>query len=133
MLNVAQRRTCTEHHPFGCVVQRAQRAHRARGFKSLADVISVVKHAAIRQAPLLTAQERVNAALARLLTRHSFTIEQKQWLSLIREHLVANLSLDEEDFDLTPLLAGRGGVARARKTFPDLPALVAEINEAVAD
>lgn len=116
----------------GFTTAQLQRAHRARGFRALADVISVVKHAATERAPLLTAEERVNAALESLLARHPFTAEQKQWLSLIREHLVANLSLDEEDFDLTPLLAGRGGVARARRLFADLPALVAELNEAVA-
>ena len=41
MLNIAQRRTCTEHHPFGCVVQRAQRAHRARADERAARVVLV--------------------------------------------------------------------------------------------
>lgn len=55
-----------------------------------------------------------------------------QWLLFAREQLVNNLSMDEEDFDLTPLLEMRGGKAKARKVFPDLPRLVAELNEAVA-
>ena len=57
---------------------------------------------------------------------------QMQWLSLVREHLVKNLSMDEEDFDLTPLLEMRGGKAKARKVFSDLPGVVAQLNEAVA-
>src|SRR5204863_1137777 len=40
--------------------EKLQRAHRAKGFKALADVISIVKHAAAQQTPLLTAEERVN-------------------------------------------------------------------------
>jgi len=40
--------------------------------------------------------------------------------------------MDEEDFDLTPLLEMRGGKAKARKVFESLSNLVAELNEAVA-
>lgn len=40
--------------------------------------------------------------------------------------------MDEEDFDLTPLLEMRGGKAKARKVFNDLPHIVAELNTAVA-
>lgn len=43
-----------------------------------------------------------------------------------------NLSMDEEDFDLTPLLEMRGGKARARKVFGELGSLVIQLNEAVA-
>ncbi len=41
------------------------------------------------------------------LAAHKLTLEQMRWLSLVREHLVKNLSMDEEDFDLTPLLQNR--------------------------
>ncbi len=109
-----------------------QRAHRTRGFAALADVISIVKHASATESPLLTAEERVNRAIEKFLAAHKLTPEQMQWLSLVREHLAANLSMDEEDFDLTPLLGMRGGKAKARKVFADLPRVVAELNEAVA-
>jgi type I restriction enzyme R subunit len=110
---------------------KLQRAHRARGFKALADVISIVKHAATEQAPLLTAEERVNRAMDKFLSAHKLTPEQMQWLSLVREHLVKNLSMDEEDFDLTPLLEMRGGRAKAKKVFGDFSQVVSELNEAV--
>ena len=112
--------------------EKLQCAHRAKGFNALADVISIVKHASAVQSPLLTAEERVNRAVDKFLTTHKLTPEQMQWLSLVREHLVKNLSMDEEDFDLTPLLNMRGGKAKARKVFSDLPRIVAELNEAVA-
>ena len=112
--------------------EKLQRAHRDRGFKALADVISIVKHAATVQSPLLTAEERVNRAMDGFIAGHKLPAEQIQWLSLVREHLVKNLSMDEEDFDLTPLLEMRGGKAKARKVFGELPRIVAELNEAVA-
>jgi hypothetical protein len=40
--------------------------------------------------------------------------------------------MDEDDFDLTPLLAVRGGNAKARKVFADLPRIVAGVNETMA-
>ena len=74
----------------------------------------------------------MNQAVDRFLAAHKLTSEQMQWLSLVREHLVKNLSMDEEDFDLTPLLNMRGGKAKARKVFGELQAFVAQLNEAVA-
>jgi type I restriction enzyme R subunit len=56
-----------------------------------------------------------------------------QWLSLIREHLVKNLSMDEEDFDLTPLLEMRRGKAKARRVSRmACITVIADLNEAVA-
>jgi type I restriction enzyme R subunit len=112
---------------------KLQRAHRARGFNALADVISIVKHAAAVQSPLLTAEERVNRAMDKFITTHKLTAEQMQWLSLVREHLVKNLSMDEDDFDLTPLLEMRGGRGRAERVFgPSFPTMISELNQLIA-
>src|SRR6266550_7420885 len=104
--------------------EKLQRAHRAKGFKALADVISIVKHASAVQSPLLTAEERVNRAMEKFIAVRKLTPEQMQWLSLVREHLVKNLSMDEEDFDLTPLLNMRGGKARALRVFGNLEEVI---------
>lgn len=112
--------------------RKLQEAHRIASHKALADVISIVKHAATAQAPVLTAEERVNLAMDALAAKHKFTTEQMQWLSLVREQLIKNLTIDEDDFDNTPLLQGRGGAARARQVFGELNLLVAQLNEAVA-
>lgn len=110
-----------------------QKAHERALHKPLADIISMVKHAAVQQQPILNAEERVTKAMSRLLKKHEFTPEQMQWLTLIKEHLVKNLTIDEEDFDLTPLLNMKGGVAKARKVFQgELPELISILNEAVA-
>ena len=112
--------------------RKLQEAHKIASHKALADVISIVKHAATAQAPVLNAEERVNLAMDALAAKHKFTTEQLQWLSLVREQLIKNLTIDEDDFDNTPLLQGRGGVARAKQVFGELNLLVAQLNEAVA-
>ena len=106
-----------------------RRAHERVYRKSLADLISMIKHAADQQEPLLTAQERVAKALEEMRAFHSFKPEQEKWLSLIGDHLKENLSISEEDLDYQPVFAQRGGLARARKIFgSDLQPLIDRLN-----
>lgn len=66
--------------------------------KELADIISIICHAALGE-PLMASEERIDHALSKLKSNHIFTEEQEKWLDLIREHLVANLLIEKEDFD----------------------------------
>jgi type I restriction enzyme R subunit len=101
--------------------------------KALADIISMVKHAARDQEPVLSAEERVDLALSMIARGRNLTKEQRKWLGFIREHLVANLTLDVGDFDLLPVFTDRGGSRIAETVFgKQLGALVAEINYAMA-
>ena len=110
-----------------------QKAHQLRYHKSLVDIISMVKHAASEQNPLLTAEERVDKALVHISAGRTFTDQQRQWLDLIRQHLVVNLSIDQEDFDFIPALEGAGGWGPANKAFNGkLADLLKSINQAVA-
>lgn len=110
-----------------------RKAHKVVYNKALADIISMVKHAAVEQEPVLNVEERVDQALAELRTNHSFSEEQELWLSYIRDHLVANLTIDIEDFDTVPVLDQRGGKATAAKIFgSELATLLKEINRLVA-
>jgi type I restriction enzyme R subunit len=96
---------------------------------ALADIISIVKHAADEQAPLLTAEERVTKAVEELEAFHSFTPEQKKWLSFIANHLKENLSISEDDLDSQPVFTNRGGLARARMLFgTELRPLIDRLN-----
>jgi len=99
----------------------------------MADIISMVKNADGAQHPLLTAEERVNKAISEILSTHSFNDEQKAWLGYIREHLVINLAIEKNVFDLVPVLERRGGLAKARKIFgPELDSIIEEINYKLA-
>lgn len=109
--------------------KRLREAHKKVYRKDLADVISMVKHAADQQEPLLTANERVARTLEELQAFHTFTPDQLKWLTFIGEHLKENLSISEEDLDSQPVFAQRGGLAKARKLFGDeLPPLIDRLN-----
>ena len=109
-----------------------QKAHDSK-YHKLADIISMVKHAAREQEPLLTAQERVEKAFEQVVGSRTFSDKQKAWLDRIREHLTANLTIDQEDFGLTPVLSRAGGWEPANRAFKGkLGDLVESLNEAVA-
>ena len=110
-----------------------RKAHRLVYHKALADIISMVKHAARAEEPIYSAEERVDRALARVTANKLFTDEQTQWLGYIREHLIENLTIDLDDFNVMPTFELHGGIAKANKIFDNkLDALIAEINFAVA-
>jgi type I restriction enzyme R subunit len=110
-----------------------ERAHKIRYNKALVDIISMVKHAAEESQPLLTAEERVTRAFQRITAGHSFTSTQQKWLERIHDHLVANLSIDEDDFENVPVLQNAGGWGAAKRVFNGrLSDLLARINEAIA-
>ena len=119
--------------PERFTVENLQRAHKIRYEKALADIISMVKHAAKDQEPLLTAQERVETAFGRITVNKTFTEDQLAWLGRIREHMVANLSIDREDFNISPVLTRAGGWTPADRAFEGkLESLIQSLNEAVA-
>ena len=119
--------------PERFTVDVLQKAHEMRHHKSLADIISMVKHAAEEQSPLLTAEERATKAIAVVSLGRTLTAEQEQWLHRIHTSLVQNLSIDRDDFDVMPTLEGAGGWGRANKVFDGmLVELLRKLNREVA-
>jgi type I restriction enzyme R subunit len=113
--------------------ENLQKAHKLKYNKELADIISMIKHAAREDEPLLDAEERVNRAFALITSGKTFTGDQRKWLARIRAHLIANLTIAHEDFDLFPIFQREGGWIVANKTFEEnLETLLQEFNEAVA-
>lgn len=107
-----------------------QRAFQLAQHKALADIISMVKRAAIESSPLLTAEERVDAAISRSTAKLQLTEDQRRWLGYIRQHLVVNLSIDREDFELQPILSDRGGWSPADRAFGgELEDFLSELNK----
>ena len=114
-------------------VERLQRVHEQSYQRALVDIISMVKRAADQDAPLLTAAERVERTIATIRQGAYLTAPQEQWLDRIRAHLVENLSIERDDFGLTPVLAGAGGWGAARRAFGnDLEPLLERLNAALA-
>lgn len=125
------RQKLTQSRKF--TVANLQKAHAVRHHRALVEIISMVKHAADEHQPLLTAVERVERAFTHITTSHTFTVEQRKWLDLIRSHMVENLSIDRDDFNDIPIFSREGGLSAARRVFGDqLDALVHELNEAIA-
>lgn len=107
-----------------------QKAFEVAHHKALVDIISMVKRAALETSPLLTAEERVLHAVEGVVAGRALNAEQAKWIEYIRQHLVANLSIDTEDFNDVPVLANRGGLGRARKVFGrELEQLIADLNK----
>ena len=110
-----------------------QKAHKLRYNKALVDIISMIKHAAREQEPLYTAEERVDRALANVTAGKQFNDEQNKWLQRIREHMIANLSIDQEDFEVVPIFSHYGGWGRANQIFNhQLNEILKNLNEAIA-
>jgi len=99
--------------------------------RELTDIISIIRHAADQEQPLLDAPERVSRAIDRIREGKSFTPEQENWLQLIGDHLVRNLVVEEEDFRWIPF-SRHGGWTKANRVFRGkLKDLLQEINVAM--
>src|SRR2546422_1568310 len=81
----------------------------------LADIISIIRHAANGE-PLLTAAERVDQAITKVKKGRNFTTGQEEWLQYIRDHLLRNLVIEHEDFNYIPF-SRHGGWQVANKVF----------------
>jgi type I restriction enzyme R subunit len=113
--------------------ENLERAHRVRYDRALTDIISMVKHAADGESPLLTREERVDAAIERCTSTTVLTDQQMQWLARIRDHLIVNLSVDHDDIAELPIFTRIGGWRRANEAFGgNLEDLLAELNESMA-
>jgi type I restriction enzyme R subunit len=114
-------------------VPQLQKAHQLQYNKALVDIISMVKHAAREQEPLYTAEERVQHAFEQVTKGKAFNDDQQKWLERIREHMIANLSIDKEDFEVVPIFTRFGGWSPANRTFNNtLDNIIRDLNEAIA-
>jgi type I restriction enzyme R subunit len=118
-----------ESRPEGFTEQKLRQAYNF----ALADIISLVKHAGEGD-PLVSAEERVDRALERITANKVLTMEQEKWLDLIRAHLIENLAIDREDFNLLTFTRAGANWARVNRDFGGrLEDWLAEINRAIAE
>ena len=62
-------------------------------------------------------------------SNRKFTDEQKEWLVLIKNHIISSLSIEESDFQYAPFFE-KGGQVKANRLFNNkLNAILVEINE----
>jgi len=101
--------------------------------KELADIISIIRHAAIGS-ELLTVEQRVNKAIMKVKTDRFFTEEQEKWLELIKRHLIKTLLMEKKDVDYMPIFTREGGSwGKLNNIFDgELENIIHEINTAIA-
>mgnify|MGYP000975250493 CR=1 FL=1 len=96
----------------------------------MADIISIVRHAALGEA-LGTAQERVARAMTHIRSGITLTPDQDEWMNLIENHLSHNLLIGKEHFEDIPF-SRHGAWKKANAAFGGkLESLLHEINLAV--
>lgn len=109
---------------------------RGRGGK-LVDVISLVRHAIDPAQPLApfgaTVEERYQKWLAEQEAAGvEFTMEHRQWLDAIKDHIASSACVEQDDFDLSPFTE-MGGLGRAYDLFGDrLSGILDEMNARLA-
>jgi len=108
-----------------------------------ADLVSLVRFALEQQPVLEPFSDSVHARFDSWLAQRqsgtgvspvgsAFTPEQLAWLHLIRDHIATSLSIDPDDFNLSPF-AQRGGLGKAHQLFgAQLPRLLDELNSTLA-
>jgi len=117
-----------EERPEAFTEQKLRQAYH----HELADIISLVKHAGEGD-PLVSAEERVDRALVEITANKVLTMDQEKWLDLIRSHLIENLAIDREDFELLTFTRSGANWARVDRDFGGrLEDWLAEINRAMA-
>jgi type I restriction enzyme R subunit len=103
----------------------------------LVDLIAVVRHAIDPALPIVpfgaTVEDRYQEWLAnQKAAGTTFTLDQRQWLDAIKDHIASSLSIDQDDFDYAPFTQ-LGGLGKAFDLFGEqLPAILEELNERLA-
>jgi type I restriction enzyme R subunit len=80
-----------------------------------ADIISFIRRQALGD-PLVSHEDRIRDAMARIYAMKEWTAVQHQWLQRIEKQLIAQTVLDREDFD-RGAFKDKGGFNRLNKIF----------------
>jgi len=103
----------------------------------LVDLIAIVRHAIDPNQLLVPYGESVEERYTAWLTEQeaagvSFTPEQRQWLTAIKDHIASSLSIERDDFDLSPF-SQLGGLGKAHDLFGEqLETILNDLNVRLA-
>ncbi|MFQ5472235.1 MAG: type I restriction-modification enzyme R subunit C-terminal domain-containing protein, partial [Dehalococcoidia bacterium] len=131
--------------PHGFTAEKLWRAYetlekskvKGGGGKQLTDIVSIIRYALHHDDELTPYAEVVNQRFADWLqTQQSngrqFAPDQIRWLTLIRDHVAASMSITVDDFEYTPFNE-EGGIGKVYQVFGDeFNRLLDELNEALA-
>ena len=110
---------------------------RGSGQRTLADIVALVRYTLHQDDELVPFRDQVEERFAAWLREQeqkgvSFSVEQLQWLTWMKENIAGELGITPESFDYTPF-AEHGGIGKAVQVFGnDLTPLMTELSEALA-
>ena len=106
----------------------------AGGARIMTDLVSLVRFALQQENELVPFPEKVEANFKSWMAQQEkkFTDEQVHWLTMIKDHIAGNLSIDTEDFEYAPF-SQEGGLGKVYQVFGDeLNGILNELNKALA-
>ena len=110
---------------------------RGSGGRMLTDIVSLVRYTLHQDDELVPFRDEVEQRFAVWLSMQeqegaSFTVEQKQWLTWMKENIATELGISPESFEYTPF-AEHGGIGKAAQVFGDqLTPLMNQLTEVLA-
>jgi type I restriction enzyme R subunit len=103
----------------------------------LTDIVSLVRFAVHKDDELMPFGDHVRERFQQWMAQQrdagrAFTVEQRRWLEMMRDHIATSLEMTVEDFDLAPF-AEEGGLGKAAQVFGgDVRQVLDELNGALA-
>jgi type I restriction enzyme R subunit len=110
---------------------------RGSGQRTLTDIVALVRYTLHQDDELVPFRDQVEERFAAWLREQeqrgvSFTMEQLQWLTWMKDNIVGELGITTDSFDYTPF-AEHGGIGRAVQVFgDDLAPLMTELTQVLA-
>ena len=110
---------------------------RGSGGRMLTDIVSLVRYTLHQDDELVPFRDQVEERFAAWLSAQeqkgvSFTVEQLQWLTWMKENIAGELGIAPESFEYTPFVE-HGGIGKAAQVFGDrLTPLMDELTEVLA-
>jgi len=104
--------------------------------RKLADIVSLVRFALHQDDELVPYADGVQLRFEHWMATQelggrSFTVEQRRWLEMIRDHIAQSLEITPDDFGYAPFVE-EGGLGKARQVFgPSLKTMMDELNGAL--
>jgi type I restriction enzyme R subunit len=109
---------------------------RGSGGTQLADLVALVRHALVPELTLLpyadAVRARYDAWLAERDANSSFTVEQREWLDRMAEHIATSIAIEAADFQ-EGWFGQHGSLGKAHALFGhNLNPLIVELNQRLA-
>jgi type I restriction enzyme R subunit len=107
------------------------------GGRMLTDIVSLVRYTLHQDDELVPFRDQVEQRFAAWLNTQqqrgvTFTVEQLQWLTWMKENIAGELGISDESFEYTPF-AEHGGIGKAVQVFGErLTPLLDELTEVLA-